>query len=109
MSLTIEQIETELTGDTPIPRQLARYKTWLSAVYSLRGGDMAKIEKDKARDWPRIRAEVQSVAEADRAWDATDDGQHQIDLKWQLRRIEKLISAINTRLRVAELEARNIA
>src|SRR3954452_13143437 len=108
MSLTIEHIETELVADVVVPRRLADYKTYLSAVYSMRGGDMAQIEKRKAFEWPRIRQNAGSVSEADRMWDASDDGQRQIDLKWELRRVEKLISAINSRLRVAEMEARNI-
>lgn len=108
MQLSIEHIEQNLAGDGVSPRQLAEYRVYLAAIYSLRGSEMAAIEIRKAREWLVLRRGATSVAETDRAWDVTDDGQRQIALKWELRRIEKLIAAAASMLRVMENEARHI-
>jgi hypothetical protein len=107
MQLSIEHIETTLAGTVYTPRQLASFRVYLAAIHSLRGTEMAGIESRKARVWLDIRATAGSVAEANHAWDTTADGQRQIELKWELRRIDKLIQAIASMLRVMEQEARN--
>ena len=108
MQLSIEHIEQSMAGSEFSPRQLASFRVYLAAMHSLYGSEMSQIEIRKAQEWLAIRAGTGSVAEADRAWDATQDGQRQIALKWELRRIDKLIQAIASMLRVMEQEARHI-
>lgn len=109
MQLSIEHIEKEMSAVELSPRQLGTFRVFLAAMYSLYGAQMKQIEVRKARAWLDIRATARSTAEADRAWDTTPDGISQIELKWELRRIEKLTAAVASMLRVMETEARNVA
>jgi hypothetical protein len=68
---------------------------------------MQIIETRKALIWLDLRKQAQSATEAEHMWKATRDGQDEIRLKWTLRRIDKLSSAIATKLRVMEAELRN--
>jgi hypothetical protein len=108
MQLTIEHIEHEMAGTELSPRQLADFRIFLAALYSLRASEMQSILATKPSTWLDIRAEKNSDKATDREWQATGKGQRETQLKWELRRIEKLSSAIATKLRVMEQEARNV-
>lgn len=108
MQLTIEHIETELAGEILIPRRLAHYRVFLAALYSLRAAEMQQILAVKPGIWLDLRGEKNSDKATDREWQATEKGQRETWLKWELRRIEKLTAAIASQLRVLEGEARNI-
>jgi hypothetical protein len=107
MQLSLEHIEKELQGSELAPGTLADFRVFLAALYSWRASEMQKILSGKAALWLDIRAEKNSDAAADREWETTTGGQREIQLKWELRRIDKLSSAIATKLRVMENEARN--
>jgi hypothetical protein len=106
MQLTLEHIEREMAGE-PIPGRLADYRVFLAALYSLRAAEMQTILAVKPGKWLDIRGEKNSDKATDREWQATEEGQRETQLKWELRRIERLSSAIATKLRVMEGEARN--
>lgn len=108
MKLTIEQIEQELAGEGISPRQLADFRVYLAALYSLRAGEMQRILAVKPRAWLAIRDKKNSDKAADREWQATEQGQDETDLKWQMKRIDKLSSAIASKLRVMADEVRNL-
>lgn len=107
MQLTIEHIEEELAGEVLVPGRLARFRTFLAALYSLRASEMQQIEALKPKIWLALREHKKSDAATDREWDLTEKGQRQTFLRWELRKIEKLSSAIASQLRVLEGEARN--
>lgn len=107
--LTLEHIEQEMAGDQLVPGRLADYRVYLAALYSLRASEAQKILSVKPKVWLAYRqlATVKSSKEADHLWDATDSGQREIQLRWELRRIDKLSSALGSKLRIMEAEARN--
>lgn len=109
MSLSLEQIEKAMAGDQLVPGRLADYRVYLAALYSLRAAEIQKILSLKPKVWLAYREMegVNSAKEADHRWDATDDGQREIELRWLLRRIDKLSSALGSKLRIMEAEARN--
>jgi hypothetical protein len=107
MQLTIERIEQEMGGDSLSPRQLADFRIFLGALYSLRAGEMQKILAIKPGVWLAYREGTKSDKAADREWQATEEGKRETQVKWELKRIERLSSAIATKLRVMEGEARN--
>ena len=69
---------------------------------------MQRILDKKPGVWLDIRGEKNSDKATDREWQTTELGRRETKLKWQLKRIEKLSSALATKLRVMEQEARNI-
>jgi len=107
MQLTLEHIEKEMAGDGLIPGHLADYRVYLAALYSLRAAEMQDILAVKAGIWLDMRGEKNSDKATDREWQATTHGQRETQLKWELRRIDKLSGAIGTKLRVMEGESRN--
>lgn len=107
MQLSLEVIEQRLSVDTIVPRELANYRIYLAALYSLRASEMQQVLAKKPGMWLDIRGEKNSDKATDREWQATPEGQRETMLKWELRRIEKLSSAIATKLRIMESEARN--
>jgi hypothetical protein len=106
MQLSLEHIEKELQAGELAPNTLADYRVFLAALYSWRASEMQDILVFKPTVWLEYRKQTKSVAEADRMWDATVNGKREIQLKWELRRIDKLSSAIATKLRIMESEAR---
>jgi hypothetical protein len=107
MQLTIEHIEKEMGGDTLVPRLLADYRVFLAALYSLRAAEMQQILAVKPGIWLDTRGEKNSDKATDREWQATEKGQRETQLKWELRRIDKLSGALASKLRVLEGESRN--
>jgi hypothetical protein len=107
MQLTIEHIEKDMAGDQLVPGRLADYRVYLAALYSLRAAEMQKILAVKPGIWLDIRGEKNSDKATDREWQATEKGQRETQLKWELRRIDKLSAALASKLRVLEGEARN--
>ncbi len=111
MTLSLEYIEKELleAGDQVIPGKLANYRLYLSAIHSLRAGEMQKILAVKPRLWLDIREHKNSDKATDREWQATELGKEETRLKWELKRIDKLSSAISSKIQVAHDEARNLS
>lgn len=85
---------------------MAELKADLSSEYAYQTGLLEAILLSKPRKWLDLRKTTKSDTACDREWDMTEDGQGEIKIKFSLKRIEKLISAINSRLRVAENEAK---
>jgi hypothetical protein len=107
MRFNLEFVENEMAGDQLVPGRLADYRVFLAALYSLRASEMQKILGEKPRVWLSFRQDATSAAEADRMWETTEGGQREIQLRWELRRIDKLSSAAGSKLRIMEAEARN--
>lgn len=105
--LTIEHIQGEMEKVELSPRQVADYRVYLAALYSLRAAEIQSILAVKPPLWLQLRVEKNSDAATDRLWETTDKGQREIQLKWELRRIEKLSNALGSKLRIMEAEARN--
>jgi hypothetical protein len=68
---------------------------------------MQKILAVKPTVWLSIREGKNSDKAADRKWQATELGKEETRLKWELKRIQAISSAINTKLQVARDEAHN--
>jgi hypothetical protein len=107
MKLSLEHIEQEMAEAQLAPGKLADFRVFLAALYSLRASEMQDILTRKPTAWLAIRHYKTSDKSADREWQATETGIREMQLKWELRRIERLSSAIATKLRIMEGEARN--
>jgi hypothetical protein len=106
MQLSLEHIEKEMAG-TVVPGQLADFRIYLAALYSFKASEMQAILDVKPTTWLNLYKEAESVTEADRMWEITTPGRQEVQIRWILRRIDKLSSAISTKLRVMDGEARN--
>jgi len=104
---SLAQIEKELATVQQPPATLADFKVYLAALYSFKAGQLEDILTRKPKVWLSLREGVNSDKAADRQWDASDDGIAEMKLRLDLKRIEKINSALTSRIRIAEGEARN--
>lgn len=109
MALSIEHIEREMAGHGITPGQIADFRVYLAALASMRTGELQDILTKKATAWLAIREHKKSDRAADHEWDATASGIREIELRMLLKRIDRLSSALSSKLRVMELEIRNLA
>lgn len=98
-------IEVDLEHKSP--GELADIKIRLAGEYSFVAGQLEEIQVRKPLIWLVMREGHKSDKATDRAWDATEDGRNEIGLGWQIKIMKQLISAINTKVRIAEGEAQN--
>jgi hypothetical protein len=125
--VNIKDIEDALKNEDASPPDLALFSTVLSGYYSYYGQMLKRIQLRKPQAWLNIQENEQlSIVEAtkldqpikkrdkslsdkktERMWEATEDGQAEIALEWELKRIEKMMQAINKRLYVDNVAAKN--
>jgi hypothetical protein len=81
----------------------------LSGEYSTMSEELAAILTMKAIRWSTYRTQegVKSDKQADKIWDATNEGLREMQLKLILKANEKRQSALKSMLRILEGEARN--
>lgn len=104
-----EIIEMIRNNEVLTPGELAEYKLQLSAEYGYVIGLLDDILRKKPDEWVLIRnrEDVSSDKQADREWEASENGKNEMSCKYTLKRIEKVMSGINTKLRAYEQEAKN--
>jgi hypothetical protein len=106
--MTYEEVTTELrTQESITPGRLAAIRMFLAGEYSFVSGSLEQILMRKPAEWGKLRAATGSDKQADRRWDASPDGQMEMSHRLKMKSIEKLSSAIKTRLEIAAGEARN--
>lgn len=107
MQLTLEHIEHAMVGGIHSPGQIADFRTYLAADASLTAAKLEDILSQKPKIWLAIREHKNSDTAADREWDNTEMGIREMQLRSRIKRIDRLSSALASKLRVMELEARN--
>ena len=90
------------------PTDLSERLLEQSARFSELSDELSTILEGKPKIWLNIRSQTQSDTSAERTWAATPDGIQETILKLKLKALEKSMSAIKTRLRIASDEARNL-
>lgn len=90
------------------PEALSEELLELSNTYGTLSDELSEILEAKPKLWLSIRAQTKSDTSAERAWEATESGVRETVVKLKLKAIEKRMSALRTRLRVMDAEARNL-
>lgn len=107
---TIDQITEELKTEDLSPPDLAKLYTQLSGWYSFYAQKLKRIQLDKPARWLSIQGSGEkplSDKKTEMTWNTTPEGRAEMALEWELKRIEKMCSAINKRLYVENIAARN--
>ena len=84
--------------------RLADIAVQLTSYYATLSEDFKDIEVFRADRWLELRKGVKSDTMAEKMWLATSEGKNWNGLRIQLKYIEKTISSIKLRLKVAEGE-----
>lgn len=92
---------------TKTPRELAQERLDLAYQHAKLGERLVKLKEIKAKTWQNLREESKSAAEADRKWEATDEGIEEIKIKLSMRSKELKMTAIKTYIDVLNTEAYN--
>jgi len=69
---------------------------------------LTEIKVQKRTEWFKIREDVKTDKQADLIWDASELGIEEMVINDKIRAKKMKISAINTELRIMELEAKNM-
>lgn len=100
---TIEKLKnTQLS-----PGELSQLKNWMAAEYAFLAGQMADILSQKPLEWSRLREKASSDAQTDKAWESTPQGNFELSARYRMKGLEKMMSAVNTRIRILEGEMKN--
>jgi len=90
------------------PRKLVDKKLKAAIEYDNLGKRLIELKTKEAYEMPILMA-THSVAKAQRLWEATEEGIELMTIKIKMKSIEKLISAMSSQLKVAELEMYNMS
>lgn len=90
------------------PHEMAQKRLDLSEEYSRYSGEFAKLVKFQADYFHIERDNHKSDNACQKAFDRTPEGVQMTIVKMKLKSIEKTMSALNTALRLAENEAKNL-
>ena len=105
--MNLEEIIRKLREGGLPPGDLAEMKSQLAGHYAFYAGQWEEILKRKAAQWIKLREFTKSDNSADRQYELTEDGKSEIIYRLKLKVIEKLMSGISTRIRVAEGESKS--
>lgn len=122
--MEINEITEHLKSDSLSPGQLAEFYTQLAGWYSYYAQMMKRTKEDKPKKWLEIKQaptklthieegkvyplpKPHSDTHTERLWEATEDGQKEIALEWELKRIEQMMRSIKARLYINNQEAKN--
>jgi hypothetical protein len=95
------------TNEALSPGDLAQMRQFLAGEYAFIAGQLQDIVMRKPDVWRLFREKTTSDKQADRMYEATEDGKLEAVYRLKCKAIEKLMSAIKTRLEIASGEARN--
>lgn len=90
------------------PHLMAEKRVALADEYASLTDELANILAHKAIEWSAYRVNSKTDKEADRKWEASDEGIREMRIKLHLKALEKQISSIKTMLDVLTNEARNL-
>lgn len=106
--MKLSEVRNEIP--TASPGRLSEILVGLGAYFGNLSEELSEILVFKTDVWLELRGRegTKSDRSADRLWDATDKGKREIELRYTLKALEKLMSAIKTMLRTKEQEAQNL-
>ena len=90
------------------PRDVTRYRSYISAEYQFGSEQMIELEKQRPFLIEKLRADVKSDKRAETKYDMTPEGQAYNALRSRLKSMEKLMSALRTIHEQYQSESKNI-
>ena len=103
----LESVTKEIENSELSPKTLADMRLGLAGQYAMIGGKLSNILFEKPKNWTLLRATVKSDSQAERIWQATDIGLEEMKLRLLQKGIEKMMSALKTKLEIMVGESHN--
>jgi hypothetical protein len=104
---TIEQIIEELNKE-PNADQLCNLKIILAAHFSQLCTILEECLFEKTKVWEYFRSKCTSDTQAERAWQRTKEGIGETVTRLRMKKVEKLMSAISSKISVKQDEAKSL-
>ena len=104
--MTLSEIQESLATEQD-PAKLAEHRVVLSHKYSTATDKLEACEKLYADWWDIHRDNYKSDTATDKAWEKTEVGQEQRHWKYQIRKIDKMMNAISSLIKVKTGQAMN--
>jgi len=76
------------------PDRIDEWQRFVNALYATLNDEMKQIEKQYPFAWRIIREDCKSDKQADLEYDAKPEGQRRIELKYDLKSLERLSSSL---------------
>ena len=76
------------------PDKLDEWQRFVSALYATLNDEMKQIEKQYPFAWRILREQFKSDKQADLEYDSTPEGQKRIELRYDLKSLERLSSSL---------------
>lgn len=134
MNLTLTELAQKVYNARSLPGELAELHITLASMYSTESEKMMEVQLKKADFWqvkdiegyepyekanpsplenpkgirPVMREKPLSDTAVEMLWLQTEEGKKEIKLKYTLRSLEKLMSAVKSSLVNATIESRNL-
>ena len=106
--MQLEQIESEMLAGDILPARLGELRIILGAKYAQAMNQYEDILMQKPSIWNEMRKDYKSDTATDRAWDATQMGIKELHWKFQIKKIEKMMSALKMQWEIVNTEIRNL-
>ena len=95
--ITVEHIAKSMQDMSYLsPRDVARFRNFLAGEYCFLSNRFQDLERQEPFMWEQLRKTVKSDARADKLYRHTEQGIEQNDLKQELKKMEKMLSALKT-------------
>lgn len=106
-NMIIDTVQNALRDRSLIsnPHLCAEYKSLLAGEYSYLVGCLEDLKARKPLVWLEMRKEHKSDSATNKAYEATEDGMLETQLKSKLKRIEKLTQGVSSLIKLAEGES----
>ena len=105
--MTIQEAIQKIRDNKDDPHVLADIRLELGAEYAFLSAQLEDILLEKAGAWISFREAAKSTVAADREWESSESGRRELSLKIRLKTVEKLMSAIKTKLEMSKVEGAN--
>lgn len=85
------------------PHEISERNLELARQYSMAAQELGQLKKNAGVRWLLFRKEVKTNKEADMLYDASVEGQREIELTYLCKGLEKELSAARSHLRVLDV------
>jgi hypothetical protein len=106
-SVDFGQIAKQMELGNMTPREVSEARNVVSAYLSRMRWIMGTLSARRAKTVTLERHNYRSLAETERAWEATEAGQQEVTLHHQIKALEQLSSALETNWFLLQGETKN--
>lgn len=106
-SVDFSLIAGQLERGDLTPREVSEARSQVAASLSRMRWVMGTLAARRAKAVSQWRSEYRSMAETERAWEATEAGQQEVQLHHQIKGLEQLAGALETNWFLLQGERKN--